>query len=83
MKNLLNKISEEEKNRILEMHSGKKNVIRESDDESGYENLENKKPSNVKYLKNEKISVFRKKKKDADPRTIFPPSNLSSWQVRI
>ena len=29
MKNLLNNISQEEKNRILEMHSGKKNVIRE------------------------------------------------------
>jgi hypothetical protein len=43
MKNLFI-INEEEKNRILEMYSGKKNVIRESDDESGYENLENKKP---------------------------------------
>ena len=29
MKNLLNNISQEEKNRILEMHSGKKNVINE------------------------------------------------------
>jgi hypothetical protein len=29
MKNLLNNISQEEKNRILEMHSGKKNVISE------------------------------------------------------
>ena len=29
MKNLFNNISQEEKNRILEMHSGKKNVIRE------------------------------------------------------
>jgi len=29
MKNLFNDISEEEKNRILEMHSGKKNVISE------------------------------------------------------
>jgi hypothetical protein len=29
MKNFLNTISEEEKNRILEMHSGKKNVIKE------------------------------------------------------
>jgi hypothetical protein len=35
MKNLFNNISEEEKNRILEMHSGKKNVIIESDDEDG------------------------------------------------
>ena len=33
MKNLFNNISEEEKNRILEMHSFIKNVIRESDDE--------------------------------------------------
>ena len=33
MKNLFNKISEEEKNRILEMHSFQKNVIRESDEE--------------------------------------------------
>ena len=31
MKNLLNNISQEEKSRILEMHSGKKNVIKESD----------------------------------------------------
>ena len=31
MKNLLNNISQEEKNRILEMHSGKKNVIKEDD----------------------------------------------------
>ena len=29
MKNLFNSISQEEKNRILEMHSGKKNVISE------------------------------------------------------
>jgi len=29
MKNLFNNISQEEKNRILEMHSGKKNVISE------------------------------------------------------
>jgi hypothetical protein len=29
MKNLFNDISQEEKNRILEMHSGKKNVISE------------------------------------------------------
>lgn len=29
MKNLFNDISEEEKNRVLEMHSGKKNVILE------------------------------------------------------
>ena len=33
MKNLFNNISEEEKDRILEMHSFQKNVIRESDDE--------------------------------------------------
>lgn len=32
MKNLLNNISQEEKNRILEMHSGKKNVISEDKD---------------------------------------------------
>jgi len=31
MKNLFNDISKEEKNRILEMHSGKKNVIFEDD----------------------------------------------------
>lgn len=31
MKNLFNSISQEEKNRILEMHSGKKNVISEDD----------------------------------------------------
>jgi hypothetical protein len=32
MKNLFNNISQEEKNRILEMHSGKKRVIYEQDD---------------------------------------------------
>ena len=31
MKNLFNDISQDEKNRILEMHSGKKNVISEQD----------------------------------------------------
>jgi|688.fasta_scaffold80020_1 hypothetical protein len=31
MKNLFNDISQEEKNRILEMHSGKKNVISEQE----------------------------------------------------
>ena len=31
MKNLFNNISQEEKNRILEMHSGKKNLISEDD----------------------------------------------------
>jgi hypothetical protein len=34
MENLFNTISEEEKNRILEMHSDKKNVIRESNIET-------------------------------------------------
>jgi hypothetical protein len=33
MKNFLNTISEEEKNRILEMHSSIKNIITESDDD--------------------------------------------------
>jgi len=30
MKNLLNSISQEEKNRILEMHAGKKNLLKEA-----------------------------------------------------
>jgi hypothetical protein len=47
MKNLLNNISQDEKNRILEMHSGKKNVISEEltgDDYQLLLNLKNKFP---------------------------------------
>jgi hypothetical protein len=44
MKNLFNSISQEEKSRILEMHSGKKNVISEqpTEDMIEYTNLGNK-----------------------------------------
>jgi hypothetical protein len=47
MKNLLNNISQEEKNRILEMHSGKKNVISEQPTRDKHQllyNLKNKFP---------------------------------------
>ena len=47
MKNLFNDISQEEKNRILEMHSGKKNVISEQEtNEAGYDDI--KKMANMK-----------------------------------
>jgi hypothetical protein len=48
MKNLFNSISQEEKNRILEMHSSIKNLIKEQHfmemDEFGDEDLESKMP---------------------------------------
>jgi hypothetical protein len=39
MKNLFNDISQEEKNRILEMHSGKKNVIFEQNSQQVYKEI--------------------------------------------
>ena len=39
MKNLFNDISQEEKNRILEMHSGKKNVISEQNNQQVYKKI--------------------------------------------
>ena len=39
MKNLFNDISQEEKNRILEMHSGKKNVIFEQNSQQVYKEV--------------------------------------------
>ena len=64
MKNLFNKISESEKNRILEMHSGKKNVISEQEtNEAGYEDLKqraNKKKeiSTKVYKGTENLSII-------------------------
>jgi len=47
MKNLFNDISQDEKNRILEMRSGKKNVISEQEtNEAGYDDI--KKMVNMK-----------------------------------
>jgi hypothetical protein len=39
MKNLFNEISQDEKNRILEMHSGKKNVISEQNSQQVYKEI--------------------------------------------
>ena len=67
MKNLFNNISESEKNRILEMHSGKKNVIKEQHsmemDESGYEDLKQqvnkrKDTSTKVYKATENLSII-------------------------
>lgn len=65
MKNLLNNISQEEKNRILEMHSGKKNVIKEEEIGSeprpypGTPNVSQKKisGSGEEFLKNKSSEV--------------------------
>ena len=59
MKNLFNNISQEEKNRILEMHSGKKNVIREDVNSNEMYNKAghfNKSYKNIRHL-NEKIPI--------------------------
>ena len=54
MKNLFNDISQEEKNRILEMHSGKKNVISEQEIggyKEGPEDPQTKELDTFEYLK--------------------------------
>jgi len=54
MKNLLNNISQEEKNRILEMHSGKKNVIFEQEIggyQEGSGDQQTKESQTFEYLK--------------------------------
>jgi len=49
MKNLFNDISQEEKNRVLEMHSGKKNIISEQDMPYGTKKI--KLPTDTKLWK--------------------------------
>jgi len=51
MKNLFNDISEEEKNRVLEMHSGKKNTISEQSVAMPYGSKKTKLPIDTKLWK--------------------------------
>jgi hypothetical protein len=56
MKNLFNNISQEEKNRILEMHSGKKNVISEQNNQQVYKKIADDLYNSMKGLSSSKDS---------------------------
>ena len=65
MKSLFTNISQEEKNRILEMHSAKKNVISEQSTPSGTINV----PKSKKVVEGMTINLYNDKSESSQPKT--------------